>query len=88
MDFSVSMRRWRIARVATVALAGGLPVFIAPGLARAGDLPPAPDALQAAVMDAWTRHPQAAAVAAGCSPWLVISTWCAASCTGDRPVVP
>jgi cobalt-zinc-cadmium efflux system outer membrane protein len=64
MDFSVSMRRWRIARVATVALAGGLPAFIAPGLARASDLPPSPDALQAAVIGAWTRHPQAAAVQA------------------------
>ena len=64
MNFSVSMRRWRVARVAAVALLGGIPSITAPGLASADDVPRAPDALQAAIHDAWARHPQAAAVQA------------------------
>jgi cobalt-zinc-cadmium efflux system outer membrane protein len=64
MNFSVSMRRWRIARVAAVALLGGAPSLSAPSLASADDVPRAPDALQAAIQDAWARHPQAAAVQA------------------------
>ncbi len=60
MDFSVSTRRRRVARVAAFALLAGAPNLSAPVAAVAAETPQAPDALQAALQSAWSRHPQAA----------------------------